>query len=470
MNPVRLSRSRARIVWGRRNLFLAASAVLWGLSGCTLPDDGEPGEPGEPPGDSQGRQVRTTFQVTLGDYEAPTGVFLSLDEAPNAAGLFDGSLTLSSSGRATSVRVAATLDGERELTVAAGALGSVHWDELRIDLRDTDGDDVFESGSGRIEGRLVSYSGEDPFVRDFQAAPDAFRALATARPEGNFSGTLLPWQPLMIELGQPVQVEHISSYVVLADGQPIWGQTQLLEYDPYHSYTAVRFLPEIFYPLGAEITIETLDMENTLGTAVESDPTPILVIADPGLASDNLGFEQALAGWSAVGTVTTEASYGGVVPGEGAAMAVLQTGGLAGAGDTRLVGYFDVPADASELDLSLEVLAGERLPAAVTVRLYRDDYLFELDAFEVYEFVHEAENFVPCDCADLDLTRRTGAFRRQVSLAGFRGERVFIELRVDGGERLPSSPPDVRALGVRPIPPPPPPAPAALVVDDIQIR
>lgn len=479
MNPVSLSilssRPRPRIVWGRRNLLVAAGALLWGLSGCTLPDDGEPDEQvdaGNPPVVSGGRQVRTTFRIRVNDFSDYPGAFLLLDEAPNAGGLFEGTLTLASPDRTTSVAVAALLDGAGELTVAAGAAAGIVWDELRIDLREADSDGVYESGSGHIEGRHTSYGSEDPFAHDFEAAPDAFRAVAKARPDGDLGADLLPWQPLVIELGQPVSIDQITSYALLADGKPIAGETRLLEADPYY-YTAVHFVPEAFYPPGAELTLVTTDMKNLVGTAVASDPTPLRVLSDPGPANDNLGFEQGFAGWSAVGNVTTEASYGDVVPGEGAAMAVIQSVGLVDyeSYEGRLIGYLDVPADASELELSLEVVTGDQLPAEVTVRLYRDDAFSEIDAFDIYEFGHETETLAPCDCADVFLTRRTGSFRRQVSLAPFRGERVFLELRVDGHQRQPSLPPQqATARGVLPIPPPPPPVLAALIIDDIQIR
>jgi hypothetical protein len=232
-------------------------------------------------------------------------------------------------------------------------------------------------------------------------------------------------------------------------------------------------VPQTFYPPGSELQIVPIDLQNALGTQVESDGATLPVIAEVGPANVNLGFEQGLAGWSTVGNVTAVASHGEAAPVEGTAMAVLESGYLDDdfIYDSRLIGYLDVPEDASELSISLEVMSEDRLPAGVTVRLYRDDYLFEVDAFEIYEFGHEAEVFAPCDCTDLGLTRRTGPFRRQVSLAGFRGERVFLEIRLDARERLASRPPEgAQALGVLPTPPPALPTIAALVVDDIQIR
>ncbi len=469
MNPVRLSSllspSRSRIVWGRRNLFVAAGALLWGLSGCTLPEEGDPGV-------TQGRQVRTAFQMNNNELAEPLGVFVVLDETPNVAGLFEGTLTLSRYGHATSLPVAATLDRDSTLHVSAHEdIPGYRWDELRIELRDANGDGIYESGSGHMVGAYNWSYDEDVFEGDFEAAPDAFQVTASARPDGDFSSALLPWQPLVIELGQPVPVDHIWSFVVLADGEPVDGRAVVAGYQLYE--TSVQFVPEAFYPPGSELRVVPMGMQNALGTQVEGDGAALPVIADVGPASVNLGFEQGLAGWSTVGNVAAVASHGDAAPVEGTAMAVLRSGfpGDNFRYDSRLVGYLDVPEDASELDLSLEVMSEDQLPAGVTVRLYRDDSLFEVHAFEIYEFEHEAEGFAPCDCTDLGLTQRTGPLRRQVSLAGFRGERVFLELRLDTGLRLASAPPEVaQALGVRPLLPPAPPTIAALVVDDIQIR
>lgn len=475
MNPVSLSilpsRSRSRIVRGRRNLLVAAGALLWGLSGCTLPEEGDPVDPGDPsdPGVPQGRQVRTAFQVSMGD--GPLGVFVLLDETANVAGLFDGAVTLSRNGQAVSLPVVATMDGEDELSVGAheDILGYT-WSELRIALRDANGDGTYESGSGHIDGARKGYYSMEVFAGDFEAAPDAFRPAISARPEGDFTDALMPWQPLVIEFGQPVPVDYISSFVVLADGEPVTGSVQVDEYQLYR--TSVQFVPETFYPAGSELRVVPMGMQNALGTQVEGGDATLPVIADAGPANANLGFEQGLAGWSTVGEASVVESYGDVRAVEGAAMAVLRSGGEDGyTYDSRLIGAIDVPADASELDLSLAVLTEDWLPTAVTVRLYREGYYVEPRDFQIYEFGHEAEAFVPCECAELGLTRRSGTFRRQVSLAAFRGERVYIEFLLNAEQwRWFIDLDDVQALGVLPIPPPAPPVQAALIIDDIQIR
>jgi hypothetical protein len=477
MNPVRplnlLSRSRSRIVWGRTLRFAAAGALLWGLSGCTLPED-DPGVPVDPgdPAVPQGRQVRTSFRVSVSEFYEPLGVFMVLDETPNVAGLFAGTLTLSRYGEAESVEVAAVLDGEDELHVGAGELGvGYEWDELRIALRDGDGDGVYESGSGFMSGVRDWFSGGEPFTGEFEAAPDAYRVAASVRPEGHFDGALLPWQPLVIDFGQPVPNDDASLFVVLADGEEVYGDARVEVFQP--SQTSIRFVPRAFYPPGSELRVVLVDMKNALGVQVEAEDEALPVIADAGPINANLGFEQGLTGWNALGAAGTADRYGDVVPAEGAAMAVIQSpGGDDGdEGLSRLVGYLDVPEGASELDVSLAVLTEDQLPAAVTVRLYREDSLTEPRVFRIYEFEHEAERFEPCDCADVFLTRRAGAFRRQLGLAEFRGERVYLEFLLDGEPWFEAvAPADVEGFGVLPIPPPPPPVNAALIIDDIQIR
>ena len=467
-----------------RRVALALAAASCALPACLIADPG-PGAPDDgPPPDLSGQYLRTSFVVKPTPDLPPIGIFLVLDRSDQSGEIFTGTLTIADDDGANVEQVIGTLDERGDLSILPSMLGGIAWDELRIAVRDQDGDAVYESGAGHMSGINHTYYFYNEFAQDFEAAPDAFTSTASAVADTAIydqrANRLLPWQPMHIELRQPVTVEQARSYRVLADGQEVPGETRLQTVS--NVVTTVEFVPHAFYPLGTEIQVEASGMENALGLPVTFAHEPIPVMADPGLAGDNLAFEQGLGGWQPMGSAYVADGVADVVPAEGARLVVVETGGT-GPGepgfpyDSHLVGYIDVPVDASELDLSLAVLVPEEvLPSVVTMRLYHDDDLDEIDAIDIYELAHETEVFEPCACPGTEersLARRLGPVRRQIGLEAFRGQRVFLEMHVEGdlwwyGLAQPAVHALVRAL--LPIPPPPPPIAAALIIDDIQIR
>jgi hypothetical protein len=447
----------------------AACALCCALAGC-IDSPADPGEPGPP------RQVRTAFAFQVDPAERDFGMFLILDEDADARGQFAGTMTVNGVTDigfiAVQIEPAAATMESGTLRIPAGGLPStsgglyLEWDDIELRLQDQDGDGVLESGAGHIAGTVHVL---DDFQDDFTAAPDGFPVAARAYRATPATPEMLPWETLVIALDQPVSSDEIQRARVLADGQEVPGQIEVDQAGELH--TGFRFTPDGFYPLNAIIEVELGGMENAIGVPVILEQDPIQVQADPGTLLPNLGFEQALAGWYAVGDVAAVAGAGDQAPVEGAGMAALRTALTADEHrDSRLIGYLDVPADATTLDLSLALLATEdSLPGSVVVRLYHDLAEGGHEVLDVYEFDHEAAVFEPCDCgelgADPPLTRRAGPFRHEIELSALRGERVFVEIQLFGE---PWSGPVQRA--VAPIPPPLPPIPAILLVDDLQIR
>jgi hypothetical protein len=458
------------------------AALACALPACFIgePQPG-PGAPDAgPPPDLDGQQVRTTFLFQPVPDQPAFGIFLVLDRVDEVARTFAGSLALADDDSASLRPVSGTLDERGELSLVVEGAGSVSWSELRIAVRDQDGDGVYESGTGHMSGTYsATFFDLNEFAQDIEAAPEAFTAGAAWAAADTGVGDpamnlLIPWQPIAILLAQPVSADQATRYRVLADGQEVAGETVVQAIDGM--VTSVEFVPHTFYPLSAEILVESTGMENALGVPVTFAHDPIPVLADPGPAGDNLGFEQGLAGWSAVSNAFAADVFGDVLPVEGVSMAVVGTP-VYPYYESRLIGYLDVPADATEIDLSVAVLVPEEvLPSAMTVRLYHDDALDTPDAIDVYT-LDPLTPFEPCDCRDpaewRPLTRRAGPFRRQLALDAFRGQRVFLELRMEGHQwNAPAAQSAVHALvrGLLPIPPPPPPVPGALIIDDIQIR
>jgi hypothetical protein len=451
----------------------AAGALLCAFAGCVIAP-GEPADPGEP---GEPRKVRTSFAVEVAAGEQPYGVFLSLDESPAERGRFAGTMAINGETAILALRtveltsVEATME-DGELRVAGRGLSTstgftFSWDILELRLQDEDGDGVLQSGTGHIVGQVFHPSG---FQDDFTAAPDGYPVMARVYRGSATADDMLPWDSLVVELGQPVSAGESERYRVLADGEEVAGTFEFQEEDGLH--TVFFFTPDDFLPLGADIEVDLDGVQNFIGAPVLLQQVPLQVMADPGALSTNLGFEQALAGWYTTGDVGVLASAGDVVPVEGASMAALRTAPDAGnpVRDSALIGYLDVPGDATGLDLSLALLApADVLPESIVVRLHRALPEGGREEIEAYAFDHEAAVFEPCDCSDLvsnpPLTRRAGPFRHEIDLSALRGQRVFLEIQLHG---TPGSGP--RPLAVAPIPPPAPPVPSVLLVDDLQIR
>jgi hypothetical protein len=466
----------------RPRAYRAAALALSAVVTCALPACliGDPAPPAPP--DLDGQQVRTAFVIEAVPDQPGVGFFLILDRADETSAMFTGMVYVAHDDRATAIQVSGTMDERGEISLSTGAGGGASWDALRIAVRDQDDDGVYESGAGHMSGFYSpTYPEIYTFDLDFQAAPDAFTptpawAVADTAIYRQSANLLLPWQSIHIELGQPVPVDQARSYRVLADGQEVPGVSLMTA--PGGMVTDLELIPHAFYPLGAEIVVESTGMTGALGAAVIFEHAPLPVMEDPGLASDNLGFEQGLTGWRAINDVRTVNNVGDVLPAEGTNMALVNISSIGSTYESRLIGHIDVPADATELDLSLAVLVpADRTPDVIAVRLYHDDETDGLDALDIYELDPFTEVFETCDCLDTDpyqpLTRRAGPLRRQIALEAFRGRRVFLEMLIEGDpSRSGVAPlavsPEVR--GLLPIPPPPPPIPGALIIDDIQIR
>jgi hypothetical protein len=463
-NPM-LHRSGARPRVRRRTTMIAVAGVLLCAFAACESEPDEPDEPGDP------RQVRTSFAFAIPGENAESGMFVSLDEDPDARGRFAGTVTFSNAFDVAQVLPAeATMDTERVLHLPAGEAEGLffyfQWDSVELSVEDQDGDGGLESGTGRIVGRTTP---NNDFTRDFTAALDGFPVTAAAYRVYSRFDAMAPWDPIRISFRQPVSSDQIERCRVLADGQEVPGKLTAL--GPGELHTTAEFVPDAFYPLGATIEVDVGGMKNALGVPVTMEQEPIAVLADPGTILSNPGFEQALAGWHSVGDAVAMAAAGDLAPIEGASMAALRTALPPEVhSDSGLLGYFDVPMDATGLDLSLVLLAAaESLPQRVAIRIYHDPAAAAPEVLNVYEFDHESAVFEPCDCSDLGadppLTRRTAPFLHQIDLSALRGKRVFLEIQLNGE---PYSTFD--ALAVHPIPPPPPPVPAILLIDDLKLR
>lgn len=446
---------------GRRVSAAAAGALLCAAAGCII----APAEPGEP------RKVGTSFTLEDTSGAREYGVFLRLDESATERGVFTGTMAVNGEvpfqGRAVELtQVEATMvDGA--LRVPAGELlvgpsaFYFAWETITLRLEDEDGDGVLESGTGRMSGSIYD---------SFTAARDGYAAQPQAYRAGVAADVMLPWEDLYIDFDQPIGIDAIERYRVLADGQEVAGSFAFEDQGGLHM--SVRFTPDDYLPLGAVNEFEADGLTNFIGAPVVVAQPSLPILPDPGAFSTNLGFEQSLAGWYTNGDVSVIGRAGELLPVEGAGMAALRT--LPGLDEnvarSSMFGYLDVPADATVLDLSLALLAtADELPASFTVHVHRLLPEGGHMLVESYEFDHEAAVFEPCDCGvigdDPPLTRRAGPFRHEIDLTGFRGERVFVELRLYGEPWSGRSP-----FAVAPIPPPLPPILSVVLVDDLQIR
>ncbi|WP_428267504.1 hypothetical protein [Haliangium sp.] len=462
--------SRAIVNRARRRALALAPLVL-GLGACI---DSSPSDPGDDPLPSDISQVRTSFRISTSGVADDYGIFLVLDGDPETTspGTLAGYMTVVGSEVSAHVPVIASVDADDTVRLPAGTqisvgVATLDWDELSLTMRDEDGDGVYESGSGYNEGQLEALPGALlEFAHDFEAGPRAFETTGrVVRVEGYGDG-LLPWEPLRIELRQPMEPSERASFRLLVNGEELAGSFA----SDLAPTAELVFRPHGFYPLGGAITVDTGAARNLLGGAIEIDTDGLSVIPDQGPITDNPGFEDELSGWHGVGQVSAVADFHDQPPPEGSLQAVIEANPeIDSAYEHGLIGYLDVPADATALSLLLGFFSeADQLPQVVSVRMYRDTG-DDLENVELYSFDHTTQ-LDPCNCSGegIDpLTRRLDPVAVQGDLTALTGQRVFVEIYLSARIHYSSA---SQARGIAPIPPPPPPVHAALVVDDVRVE
>jgi hypothetical protein len=307
------------------------------------------------------------------------------------------------------------------VTVTPGGL--LELDELRISLRDNDGDGAADAAEGQASGRWLRALGDVVDQTTYTSALTA--GLDTTATSASLfmphsTPTLLPFDIVGIRFQEPLREADVRDNLrILAGGTAVAGELSAATTGGL--ITDAAFVPDAFLPFGAEVTIDLGDLEDPSGNALTASNDRVLVVADPGVLTDNTDFESELDGWIALGQASAEGTFQGFAPAEGAAQAVVREGGT-------LAAVLDVPADATELELSVAVLSeiGEVDADRTTVIALRGPGAARFEIFDVDDVAGE---FRPCDpCTDYG--QSVGPLRPTFNLTAFRGQRLFLTVDV----------------------------------------
>lgn len=224
----------------------------------------------------------------------------------------------------------------------------VGWEDLSLEVRDDDRDGIAETGTATAtlicdyEELLFPYTDTwdstfglevDPqptslaFGRDLGLEPIyTFRDAMTVHASRPILAENLPGQIGMLVDGQPVSASVIASGVVgpFADGFTIDPQQAL--------------------PFDASVTLDGGGLADAFGRAVAFDGVAVQTISDPGPLTVNPGFEGE-GGWIGLHRASGGDSFPAI---DGQSIATVSYDYPRG---DDLIGYFDVPMDATEFSL-----------------------------------------------------------------------------------------------------------------------
>jgi hypothetical protein len=434
---------------GRIPAFLLSSC-LCALSACAL-------EPAEPP-----ESIDLTGPADLIDDVAPDQAEIVTDVAPGALPPLAYTLSLTYGTPPFIVPRPATLSGHLYLVVDAGGAvtgtisardtdtvslatisghvegtdiviqdgsvavtpgGMLGLDELRIVVRDDNGDGAIDGASGTASGSWQRALGD---IFDFTthtstltASRDTTSTTATLFVPRS-PATLLPFEPVTVRFQEPLREQDVRTYLrIRSSGVTVPGTLTLTPTGGL--VTSATFQPSVFLGFGASVTLGVTGLRDPAGNALTRPSSRVLVAANPGPLTGNIGFESGLAGWIALGQASALGAFQGFAPAQGATQAVVREGGT-------LAGYLDVPATATELELSVAVLSeiGQVTPNHTAVIALRRAGGALIEIFDVADV---AGQFQPCaTCTEYG--QSVGPLRRTIDLTPHRGQRVFLTVDV----------------------------------------
>ena len=324
------------------------------------------------------------------------------------------------------------------LDVAPG--GWLETVEMSLSLLDDDGDGAPDGARGEAEGGWSAAIGDVVASSSYSSTLSASLDRAGSSPALALPprrAALLPDGSLAVHFEEALREDDVREALrVLADGEPIPGTTSFAATAGLVARAA--FQPDDFLPFGAVVTVELAGLEDLAGNPIGPPTNSLTVVADPGAAELNTGFESGLSGWIAVGSIRSEGAFEGVDPVEGSAQALLEQGSMLGA-------LLDVPGDATGLDLSMSVLVDSSFLeggiAAIALHAAGGD------SAVVYENEGLGE-LPPCvSCTEYDAL--VGPIQPAIDLVPYQGRRVLLTIAL--------SPQWLSG-------------PVAALVDDIQIR
>jgi hypothetical protein len=393
-----------------------------------------------------------TFTLTYGDEQRliirPETIsgHLYLDVA--ADGRVSGELSTLRLGTVNLTEIRGHVQGTEivfvEGSIGIGSYAELGLDEFRIILLDSDGDGAADGAAGEASGPWTAVMGdifeESSHTSVLTAGLDTTATAASLDVPRNYP-TILPYDAVHVEFEEPLREADVRDNLrILANGAPVTGELTLEAKGGL--VIGATFQPDAFLPFDAEMTLDLGALKDPAGNALTAADASVPVMADPGVFTDNAGFESNLDGWIVFGDASAQGAFEGFAPAEGVAQAVLRE-------DTMLVTRLEVPADATALDFSIAVLnyQPDLLANYTTVIGLRRPGGELIQVFDVSDF---ADRLQPCTTCT-EFANVVGPLRHTLDLTPYRGQSVFLTV-------------DARAIhfiGVEPL---------AVLLDDIQVR
>jgi hypothetical protein len=308
-------------------------------------------------------------------------------------------------------------------TVAVTPGGMLGLDQLRIAVRDDNGDGKIDGATGTASGSWQRAMG-DIFDQTTHTSTMTASLDTTSTTASLFvprsPAKLLPFEAVTVRFQEPLREADVRTYLrIRASGVAVPGT---LTVTPTGGLvTSATFQPSGFLGFSAAVTIGLTGLRDPAGNALSPSSARVSVAANPGVLTGNAGFESGLTGWIALGQASALGAFEGFAPAQGAAQAVVREGGT-------LAGVLDVPSGATELALSVAVLSeiGQVSPNHTTVIALRKAGGALIEIFDVADV---ANQFQPCPTCT-SYGQSVGPLSRTIDLTPHRGQRVFLTVNV----------------------------------------
>jgi hypothetical protein len=321
-------------------------------------------------------------------------------------------------------------------------------EELRFVLLDSDGDGAADAARGQASGSWMNVV-EGDIVDQTTHTSTLTAGLDTTAPSASlfvshFHETLAPFEAVTVHFHEPLREADVRDNLrILAGGTALTGELTIPATGGL--VTSAAFQPDVFLPFGTEVTIDLGNLKDPSGNALLASDAMVSVAADPGLLTDNAGFESEPDGWLALGWAGAEGEVEGFAPVEGAAQGLVSDGGT-------LAAVLDVAADATALELSFAAIttfaAAPDPDHAIVIGLRKPGG----ELIEIFDLADEFDQLQDCVTCAYGDGRFVGPLRRTLDLTPHRGQRVFLTVEVH-------RPRPVGEGGY-----------SVLLVDDIQVR
>ena len=344
-----------------------------------------------------------------------------------SGGLVSGTI----SARDTDTVSLATISGHAQgnvlviqnASVAVTPGGMLGLNELRITLRDNNGDGQVDGATGTASGTWQRAMG-DIFDSTTHTSTMTANLDTTSTTASLFvprsPALLLPFEAVTVRFQEPLREQDVRTYLrIRANGRTVAGTLTLTPTGGL--VTSAKFQPSAFLGFGATVTIGHVGLRDPAGNALNPSSAQVPVAANPGALTSHAGFESGLTGWIALGQTSALGTFEGFVPPQGTAQAVVREGGT-------LAGVLDVPSGATELELSVAVLSeiGQVSPNHTAVIALRKAGGALIEIFDVADV---ANQFQPCPTCT-SYGQSVGPLRRTINLMPYRGQRVFLTVDV----------------------------------------